>query len=89
MLGAKKMDMNQTIAIYRQAIDQTARIDEGAEWWVEVQAEMIAVVNAPSLASASSVIEWWHHDWTTVRDSARAAAGRIRRAAKGVLVRVR
>lgn len=78
------MNVEQTIEIYRKAIDPSVRIEEGAEWWAEVQAEMITVIEAPSLRAAASIIEWWHHDWTTVGDSARAAAARIRRTASAI-----
>lgn len=74
----------QAKAIYRQAIDATARDSEGAAWWSAVRAEIGRVVAARSTADAAQVIAWWHHDWSTVGDSPKAAAKRIRLAARAV-----
>jgi hypothetical protein len=78
--------MNVTLdtakAIYRRAIDEKARDSEGLDWWAAVTAEVAAVIHADSLAAAAKVIDWWHHDWSQVGDSAKAAAKRIRHAAR-------
>lgn len=75
--------MNRTcaMAIYHRAIDAAAGSDEGDAWWSAVHAELEAVIAAPDVRSAASVIEWWHHDWRDVGDTAARAAQRIRRAA--------
>lgn len=72
----------QAKAIYRQAIDATARDDEGAAWWSDVQAEIGQVVASRTIAAGGKVIEWWHHDWAAVGDSPKAAARRIREATR-------
>ncbi|NOV27808.1 MULTISPECIES: hypothetical protein [Cupriavidus] len=69
-------------AIYRRAIDPRASDHEGEAWWAAVADEVNMVVSAKDAASASAVISWWHHDWSQVADSPRAAAARIRRAAR-------
>ncbi|WP_241136642.1 hypothetical protein [Achromobacter insuavis] len=68
--------------IYRAAIDPAAHDGEGENWWAAVAREVAAVIGADSVATAASVITWWHHDWSAVGDSPRAAAGRIRRVAR-------
>lgn len=70
--------------IYRAAVDGRASDAEGAEWWAAVHAELDQVLAARSTAEAARVIAWWHHDWTLVGDSAKAAAQRIRAAARAV-----
>ncbi|UEC05426.1 hypothetical protein [Burkholderia vietnamiensis] len=69
-------------AIYRRAIDSTASDREGVAWWSTVAAELVDVICAESVGAAAAVIEWWHHDWSEVSDTPKAAAGRIRRAAR-------
>lgn len=75
------LTLDQAKAVYRQAIDTGARDSEGVEWWTDVHHEVQAVVAAEDLTSAEAIIRWWHHDWSMVGDSARAAARRIRTAA--------
>lgn len=67
-------------AIYRQAIDPDAGDGEGTVWWSEVIAELAEVLSARTLREAAAVIEWWHHDWSMVGDTAKGAAARIRNA---------
>ena len=69
-------------AIYRRAIDPRASDHEGEAWWAAVADEVNMVVSAKDAAAAAAVIAWWHHDWSQVADSPRAAAARIRRAAR-------
>ncbi|WP_321846937.1 hypothetical protein [Paraburkholderia bannensis] len=71
-------------AIYREAIDARASDVEGPAWWGEVADEMRDVIAARTLTDAAALIEWWHHDWTEVSDTPRAAAKRIREAARSV-----
>ncbi|WP_206146860.1 hypothetical protein [Burkholderia sp. Tr-20390] len=71
-------------AIYRKAIDPRAGNNESSEWWDEVADEMRDVVAARTIAEAAQVIEWWHLDWTSVSDTARDAAKRIRLAARDI-----
>ncbi|VVE52849.1 hypothetical protein [Pandoraea terrigena] len=69
-------------AIYRTAIDPRASDAESAAWWDEVADEVRDVVAARTIVEAAQVIEWWHHDWTSVSDTAGGAAKRIRLAAR-------
>ncbi|CAG2383029.1 MULTISPECIES: hypothetical protein [Burkholderia] len=69
-------------AIYRQAIDPSASDSAGAAWWDEVADEVRDVVAARTIAIAAELIAWWHHDWTSVNDTPRMAATRIRNAAR-------
>lgn len=69
-------------AIYRHAIDTGASDGEGEAWWAAVADEVNQVVSAKDAATAAAVIAWWHHDWSQVADSPKAAAARIRRAAR-------
>lgn len=69
-------------AIYREAVDPCASDGEGAAWWDEVADEVRDVIAARSVNEATTVIAWWHHDWTAVSDTPRAAAMRIRDAAR-------
>ncbi|KKB61160.1 hypothetical protein WM40_24825 [Robbsia andropogonis] len=69
--------------IYRQAIDPHASDVEGSAWWDEVAGEMRGVIDARTLADAAELIAWWHDDWTGISDTPRAAAKRIREAARG------
>jgi hypothetical protein len=77
------MSIDQTI--YRAAVDPTAA--EGADWWCEVQAEVVAVIAAPTKAAAAAVVAWWRseHEWTQCGDTPGRAAGRIRQVAKTIL----
>jgi hypothetical protein len=70
---------------YQRAIDKTAGAGEGAAWWATVQAELEAVIAAPTTAAAADVIVWWHHVWKDVGDTPARAASRIRRHAASVL----
>jgi hypothetical protein len=79
-----KMNIDQTVATYRAAIDPSAGPGEGADWWAAVQIEIEVVISAPSTAAAAMIISWWHHDWSQISDTANKAAGRIRRAAKNL-----
>lgn len=73
-------------AIYRRAVDANASDGEGAAWWASVAAEVESVVGAKNAATAASIIAWWHHDWSQVGDTPKAAATRIRRAADDLRV---
>ena len=73
--------------IYRRAIDEKAHDGEGAAWWAAVAAEVAAVIQADSIAAAAKIIDWWHHDWSEVGDTAKAAAKRIRCAARALKVK--
>lgn len=75
-------------AIYRTAIDRNAHDAEGVAWWSGVVAEVADVIRADNVSAAAQVILWWHADWTEVGDTARAAASRIRRAARNLKVRL-
>lgn len=77
-----EMTTDEAKRIYREAIDATAGNAHGEDWWAAVAREMRDVCAAASIAAAADVIEWWHHDWSTVHDTAKAAAKRIRAAAK-------
>jgi hypothetical protein len=81
------MKINQAMAIYRGAVDQTATAAEGRDWWREVQAEVDAVIAAPTKAAAAAIIAWWksEYEWSQCGDSPARAAGRIRQMAKTVL----
>lgn len=76
------LSLDRAKAIYRTAVDPRASDAESAAWWDEVADEMRDVVAARTIADAAQVIEWWHHDWTIVSDTARDAAKRIRLAAR-------
>jgi hypothetical protein len=65
-----------------EATDANASDDEGNDWWMQVTSEMCQVCSATSVQVAAAVIEWWHHDWSVVDASVKAAAKRIRLAAK-------
>ncbi|PVX85683.1 hypothetical protein [Paraburkholderia unamae] len=69
-------------AIYREAVDSRASDGEGATWWDEVAAEVRDVIAARTVIEAANVIAWWHHDWAVVSDTPRAAAKRMRDAAR-------
>ncbi|MDO3615382.1 hypothetical protein Q3O97_05950 [Ralstonia pseudosolanacearum] len=72
--------------IYRRAIDEKVGDGEGADWWAAVAEEIIAVIRAKSITAAAEVIDWWHNDWGQVGDTAKAAAQRIRSAARALKV---
>lgn len=76
-----QLTLDAVKAVYRNAIDSRASDVEGSAWWDEVADEMRDVIAARTLADAAALIEWWHHDWTVVSDTPRAAAKRIREAA--------
>lgn len=52
------MTRDQAMLIYQRAIDETAGAGEGAAWWANVQAELEAVITAPTTAAAADVIAW-------------------------------
>lgn len=78
------LTIDQVKLVYRAAIDARACDEEGADWWEEVARHVHEVCASKSLKGAAAVIDWWHHDWSTVGDSARAAAQRIRQAARSI-----
>jgi len=80
-----QLTLDQTMTIYQRAIDKMAGADEGEAWWENVQAELEAVIAAPTTAAAAEVIVWWHRVWKDVGDTPARAAGRIRRHAATVL----
>ena len=88
MIARKSIDipLDTAKAIYRCAIDARASDSEGAAWWEAVVAEVAAVIRAENTAAAATTIAWWHHDWRQVGDTAKAAASRIRRAARALKV---
>lgn len=81
------MNFDQVMTIYREAVDPTATAAEGMDWWRDVQAEVIAVVAAPTKAAAATIIAWWksEYEWAQCGDTPAGAAGRIRQVAKTVL----
>ena len=79
-----ELTLDKAKRVYRTAIDATASDAEGADWWIEVASEVRQVCAATSVKAAAAVIAWWHHDWSAVGDSAKAAAQRIRQAAKNI-----
>jgi len=72
-----QMTLDQTMLIYQRAIDKTAGAGEGEARWLEVQAELEAVIAAPTTAAAAEVIAWWHRIWKDVNDTPARAVGRI------------
>nr|WP_280971291.1 hypothetical protein [Cupriavidus gilardii]WDE72551.1 hypothetical protein [Cupriavidus gilardii] len=81
------LQLDAAKTLYRQAIDPRASDGEGPAWWSEVHAELADVLTARTVREAAAVIEWWHHDWSMVGDTAQAAATRIRNAYAGRLRR--
>jgi len=79
------MSLDQVMRVYQEAIDPTAGEGPGACWWASVQAELEAVIAAPTVAAAAPIIAWWHHDWRNVADTPARAAGRVRRVARKVV----
>lgn len=77
-----QITINEGKASSRAAVDAAPRDREGDGWWLAVASEVSAVKSAEFVATAGQVIAWWHHGWSAVGDSPRAAAGRIRRAAR-------
>lgn len=84
-----ELTLEQVKVIYRDAIDAKARDGEGLDWWASVAADVLAVVSAPSIRSASDRLAWWHSEWEWVQigDSASAAAKRIRGSAQRLMLR--
>ena len=76
------LTIERTKAIYRDAVDARASDHEGPTWWAAVHAELQQVLAARSVAEAAKIIDWWHHDWSAIGDTAREAAGRLRAAAR-------
>lgn len=74
--------------IYRHAIDPNASATEGVDWWTAVSTEANAVIRARSAKAAASIIDWWHPEWEweQLGDDARAAATRIRNAARALSI---
>ncbi|WP_175924547.1 hypothetical protein [Burkholderia latens] len=81
------ISLDEAKAIYRQAIDSRAGDGEGAAWWDEVADEVRDVVAARTIGIAAELIAWWHHDWTSVSDTPRDAATRIRDTARSMRLR--
>ena len=79
---SRPLTIDRAKAIYRDAVDARASDHEGTTWWAAVHAELQEVLAAPSAAEAAKIIDWWHHDWSAVGDTARQAAGRLRAAAR-------
>jgi hypothetical protein len=81
------VNIDQVMTIYRAAVDPTATAAEGVDWWCEVQAEVVAVIAAPTKAAAAAVIAWWktEYEWAQCHDTPARAAGRIRQVAKTIL----
>lgn len=85
-----ELTLDQVRTIYRQAIDPKAKDAEGSDWWDSVSANVLDVTTAPTIAEAAKAIEWWRSawEWKQFGDSAKAAARRIRQAARSIGVRV-
>ncbi|MGA3979010.1 hypothetical protein ACI2UK_24445 [Ralstonia nicotianae] len=49
-------------------------------------AEVAALINADSIASAAKVIDWWHNHWRLLGDTPRVSASKIRAAARALKV---
>lgn len=84
-MSRSELTIDQAKSVYRAAIDSGASDCAGADWWSAVVCEVRQVCTASSLKAAASVIEWWHHDWSMVGDTAKDAASRIRAQAKKLL----
>lgn len=80
-----QLTLDQAMMIYQPAIDSTGGAGEGPAWWTEVQAEMEAVIAAPTSAAVADIIAWWHQVWKDVGEKPARAAVRIRRHAASVL----
>ena len=83
-MNANELTIDQAKRVYRQAIDTTASDANDEGWWADVVREMREVCKAATITAAADVIDWWHHDWATVNDTAKGAAKRIRQAAKTI-----
>lgn len=83
-MQSQSLTIDRAKLIYRAAIDPLASDREGDSWWAEVHRELDQVLGAASTAEAAKIIAWWHHDWSTVSDTAEAAAQRIRTAARAL-----
>lgn len=81
-MSRSELTIDQAKSVYRAAIDAGASDCVGADWWADVVCEVRQVCAAHSVKAAASVIEWWHHDWRMVGDTAKDAASRIRAQAK-------
>lgn len=81
----KVLTLERAKAIYRSAVDGKATDAEGAAWWAEVHSEIVQVLAARSASAAAQIIAWWHDDWSLVGDTAKAAAQRIRAAARAAV----
>ena len=79
-----ELTLDQAKRVYRTAIDAKASDGEGLDWWTQVATEVRQVCAAETVKAAATVIEWWHHDWSAVGVSAKAAAARIRKAANNI-----
>ena len=79
------MRLDQAIIIYQGAVDATMGAEQGAQWWADVGAELVAVIAAPDTATAASIIAWWHADWRQVGQTPNRVTGCIRRQAALVL----
>lgn len=87
-LGAPVGKTNDTVpmgeikSVYRQFVHD-APDREGTEFWESVQEHFSRVVQAPDLASAAKVIQWW--DWHS--DQPEAVARKVARQIRGALRR--
>ena len=81
----KIVRQDQTIEIYQRAVDPSMGVEQGAQWWADVSAELDAVIAAPDTVTAARVIAWWHNDWRMVGQNPNLLGGRIRRQTARVL----
>jgi hypothetical protein len=65
--------------IYQCAIDANVDAGEGADWSAQVQAELEAVIAAPTTGAAAEVIAWWLRAGAISAIRRRRLRGRIRR----------
>ncbi|CAN7649244.1 hypothetical protein LJR129_005061 [Acidovorax sp. LjRoot129] len=79
-----ELSIDQAKQVYRAAIDAKVSDAEGDDWWMAVTKEVRDVCASRSVKAGAAVIEWWHHDWSAVGDTSKAAAQRIRQAAKNI-----
>lgn len=79
------MRYDQAMQIYQRAVDPTMGVEQGAQWWEEVSAELAAVIAAQDMKAAAGIIAWWHNDWRMVGQTPKRVAGAIRRHAAQVL----
>ena len=70
-LTMQDLTLERAKRIYRAAVDSQASDAEGAAWWSDVHAELGQVLAARSAGEAAKVIDWWHHDWSMVGDTAK------------------